>query len=104
MADSSSSQSGPVRQLLAAVVAVTLCLYVAKIYLRAPEYRHVEACYLPYIVAHKFWVDAWGLVVPDDNASYLKHSRDLSDLFNTCTHEVAGWEWLRNIGTPAQDQ
>ena len=104
MADSSSSQSGPFRQLLSAVVAVTLCIFIAKIYLRAPEYRPVEVCYLPYVVAHKVWVDAWGMVVPDDNASYLKHSRDLSNFFNSCTEQVAGWDWLRSIATPANNQ
>ncbi|KZN20594.1 MULTISPECIES: hypothetical protein [Pseudomonas] len=104
MAEGSSSQSGPFRQLLSAVIAVTLCIYVAKIYLRAPEYRHIEACYLPYIVAHKVWVDAWGMVVPDDNASYLKHSRDLSNFFDSCSEYLAGKEWLRSIGSPAQDQ
>lgn len=104
MADSSSSQSGPVTQILTAVIAVTLCIFVAKIYLRAPEYRHIEACYLPHKVAHLFWVDIWGMVVPDDNASYLKHSRDLSDFFTICTERVAGWEWLRSIGPSVQDQ
>lgn len=104
MADSSSSQSGPVRQILSLVIAVTFILFIVKIYLRDPEYRHIEACYLPHKVAHLFWVDIWGMVVPDDNASYLKHSRDLSVFFTECTERVAGWEWLRSIGIPAQDQ
>lgn len=104
MAESSSKPSGPVRQILTAFLLVMLTLYAGKVYIRAPEYRHIEACYLPHKVAHFFWVDAWGAIVPDDNASYLKHSRDLSQFFTACTERVSGWTWLRRIGTSSQDQ
>jgi hypothetical protein len=99
MADGSgSSQRGPVATSLTLIFLTLLIIYVGKICLRAPEYRYVEVCYLPHKVAHWFWVDAWGSFVPDDNASYIKHSRDLTTFFISCTQQTAGWDWLRTIG------
>lgn len=98
MAESAPSQSGPVKQFLKLIVFVLLCLYVAKVYLRDPEYRHVEVCYMPYKIAHLVWVDAWGAVVTDDTASLMKHSRDLSRFFRSCSEEVSTWTLLRTLG------
>ncbi len=53
--------SSPVRQILTLILSVTLVLYIGKIYLRTPEYRHIEVCYLPHKAAHLFWVDVWAL-------------------------------------------
>ena len=99
-----SKPTGALRQIIWWIIATTLCLYLAKVLLRAPEYRHYEVCYLPHKVAHLFWVDAWGYVVPDHNATYLKHSRDLSEFFTSCTQRVGGWTWLRSIGTSSPQQ
>lgn len=95
----SSSQRGPIAHSILVVVLVVLVLFVAKIYLRAPEYRHVEVCYLPHKVFHFVWVDAWGMFVPDDSASYLSHSRDVSNFFFSCSQEASDWDWLRSVGT-----
>lgn len=100
MAESSSqSPSGPFKQVVHLVMAVLVILYLAKVYLRDPEYRHIEVCYMPYKVAHLFWVGAWGAVVTDDTASLLKHSRDLTRFYNACSEEVGTWTWLRTLGT-----
>lgn len=104
MAESSSGASGPLRQILTLFIIVMLVLFVAKVYLRDPDFRHVEVCYLPHKAAHLLWVDAWGFIVPYDNASYLKHSRDLSEFFTSCTQRVSGWTWLRTIGSSKQPQ
>jgi hypothetical protein len=98
MADSTPSRSGPFRQVINLIVLVLVSLYIIKVYLRDPEYRHVEVCYMPYKVAHLFWVDAWGAVVTDDTASLMKHSRDLSHFFHSCTEEVSTWTLLRTLG------
>ena len=91
MAEStSSSSSGPFSMIIKLIVLVLLCLYVAKVYLRDPAYRHVEVCYMPYKVAHLFWVDAWGAVVTDDTVSLIKHSRDLSHFFQSCRGREGG--------------
>ncbi|AGL46417.1 hypothetical protein JOY19_32965 (plasmid) [Pseudomonas aeruginosa] len=94
--------SSPVRQILTLILSVTLVLYIGKIYLRTPEYRHIEVCYLPHKAAHLFWVDVWGALVPDDTASYLKHSRDLEEFFNSCVQRTAHWTWLRSFGPSNQ--
>jgi hypothetical protein len=99
MADSAPSQKGPFQQVVHLILVVLVILYLAKIYLRDPEYRHVEVCYMPYKVAHLFWVDAWGAVVTDDTASLLKHSHDLTRFFKSCTEEVSTWTLLRTLGT-----
>ncbi len=99
MPESSGSSRGPFGQIMVLIVLVLLVLYIAKIYLREPEYRHVEVCYLPYKVAHLVWVDAWGAVVSGDTATHLKHSRDLEVFFNSCTGVVGKQQWLRSIGT-----
>ncbi|KQW19818.1 MULTISPECIES: hypothetical protein [Pseudomonas] len=98
MAESAPSRSGPFRQILNLIVIGLLCLYIGKVYVRDPDYRHVEVCYMPYKVAHLFWVDAWGAVVTDDTASLMKHSRDLSRFFQSCTDEVSTWTLLRTLG------
>ncbi|MPQ69422.1 hypothetical protein [Pseudomonas sp. MWU12-2323] len=100
MADSSPAHRGPFRQIINLAILVLVVIYIAKIYLRDPEYRHVEVCYMPYKVAHLFWVDAWGAVVTDDTASLLKHSRDLTRFFQYCNDEVSSWTPLRMYGTP----
>lgn len=99
MAESSGSQRGPLAHSLFVIALVVLVLFVVKVYLRAPEYRYVEVCYLPHKVFHFAWVDAWGLFVPDDSASYLSHTRDVSKFFFSCTQQAIGWDWLRTIGT-----
>lgn len=99
MADSAPSQKGPFQQVVHLILVVLVILYLAKIYLRDPEYRHVEVCYMPYKVAHLFWVDAWGAVVTDDTASLLKHSHDLTRFFKSCTEEASTWTLLRTLGT-----
>jgi len=98
MAESAPSHSGPLRQWIKLIVFVLACLYIAKVYLRDPEYRHVEVCYMPYKIAHLFWVDAWGAVVTDDTASLMKHSRDLTRFFHGCSEEVSTWTLLRTLG------
>jgi hypothetical protein len=98
MADSAPAPSGPFKQILQLIIMVLVILYLGKVYVRDPEYRHVEVCYLPYKVAHLMWVDAWGAVVTDDTASLLKHSRDLANYFHVCTAEVGSWTWLRTFG------
>ncbi|MCF5374476.1 hypothetical protein [Pseudomonas syringae] len=100
MAESASGPSGPFRQIVHLILVVLIILYLAKIYLRDPEYRHVEVCYMPYKVAHLAWVDAWGAVVTDDTASLLKHSRDLGHFFNVCSEEVSTWTLLRTLAVP----
>ena len=100
MANSAPAHSGPVRQIINLIILVLLVIYIAKVYLRDPEYRHVEVCYMPYKVAHLFWVDAWGAVVTDDTASLLKHNRDLTSFFQSCNDEVSTWPLLRTLGTP----
>lgn len=100
MAESSPSQSGPFKQIVHLILVVLVVLYLAKIYLRDPNYRAVEVCYMPYKIAHLFWVDAWGAVVTDDTASLLKHSRDLTRFFQSCTEEAGTWTLLRTLGTP----
>jgi len=99
MAESSSSQSGPFGQIIKLITIVLLVLYAAKVYLRDPNYRHVEVCYMPYKIAHLAWVDVWGAVVTDDTASLLKHSRDLASFFKSCTEEAGTWTLLRNPST-----
>uniref|UniRef100_UPI0030EE2CA2 hypothetical protein n=1 Tax=uncultured Cobetia sp. TaxID=410706 RepID=UPI0030EE2CA2 len=98
MAESSQSSSGAFRQIIALICIVLLILYVSKIYLRDPAYRHIEVCYLPYKIAHLVWVDVWGAVVAADTATHLKHSRDVSQFFSTCTTTVGKQQWLRSIG------
>lgn len=98
MAEGGSTQRGPLAHSLLVICLVLLVIYVGKIFLRAPEYRYVEVCYLPHKVAHLFWVEAWGVFVPDDSASYIKHSRDLTTFFISCTQQTASWELLRTIG------
>ena len=99
MADSAPAPSGPFKQILQLIMLVLVILYLGKIYVRDPEYRHVEVCYLPYKVAHMVWVDGWGAVVTDDTASLLKHSRDLARYFHVCTGEVGTWTWLRTFAS-----
>ncbi|NVL49805.1 hypothetical protein F2S72_08640 [Pseudomonas syringae pv. actinidiae] len=60
MPDSAPSQSGPLKQIIHLFLVVLVILYLAKIYLRDPNYRPVEVCYMPYKIAHLLWVDAWG--------------------------------------------
>lgn len=100
MPDSAPSQSGPFKQIIHLALAVMVVLYLAKIYIRDPEYRAVDVCFMPYKIAHLFWVDAWGAVVTDDTASLLKHSRDLTSFFHSCTEEVGTWTLLRTLGIP----
>lgn len=100
MPDSAPSQSGPLKQIIHLFLVVLVILYLAKIYLRDPNYRPVEVCYMPYKIAHLLWVDAWGAVVTDDTASLLKHSRDLTRFFQSCTEEAGTWTLLRTLGTP----
>lgn len=100
MSESAPSQSGPLKQIIHLILAVMIVLYLVKIYQRDPDYRAVEVCYLPYKVAHLFWVDAWGAVVTDDTASFLKHSRDLTSIFKSCTEEASTWKLLRTLGIP----
>lgn len=104
MPESKGQAKGPFKQIVTLIIAVLLVLYVAKIYLREPEYRHVEVCYLPYKVAHLFWVDAWGVVVTSDTGSLLKHSRDLNGFFKSCTNFVGKQSWLLNIGGSPQSK
>jgi hypothetical protein len=94
--------SSPVRQILTLIILATLILWVGKIFLRTPEYRHVEVCYLPHKVGHLIWVDVWGALVPDDTASYLKHSRDLEAFFNSCIQRTSHWGFLRYFGPSNQ--
>lgn len=96
---SGSSPRGPVGQVVQLVAIVLVILYAAKIYLRDPQYRHIEICYMPYKVAHVVWVDAWGMLVTDDTASLLKHSRDLASFFKSCTESASSWPLLRTLGT-----
>lgn len=98
MAEGSTTQRGPVAHSLLIIFAALLVIYVGKICLRAPEYRYVEVCYLPHKIAYLAWVNAWGVFVPDDSASYIKHSRDLTTFFISCTQQTARWDWLRTIG------
>tara|TARA_R110002124_G_scaffold128157_23_gene288805 strand:+ start:34379 stop:34693 length:315 start_codon:yes stop_codon:yes gene_type:complete len=104
MADSTSSPAGPVRQIFLLIITVLLILYLGKIYLRDPEYRNVEVCYLPYKIAHLFWVDVWGAVVTEDTSATLKHSRDVNQFFSSCTKTVGKQEWLRTFGTNQQPE
>lgn len=101
MAESSSngSSSGPVGKSLKIVLIVMIVIYASKVYLRTPEYRYIEVCYLPHKVFQLAWIDVWGLFIPDDSTSYLSHVNDVSGFFRSCTQETAGWEWLRTIGT-----
>lgn len=80
------------------VIVITLILWVAKIYLRSPEQRHVEVCYLPHKVARFVWVDVWGALVPGDNSNYVKHSNDVKDSYFNCLQIAGGWEWLKKYG------
>ena len=82
MSESAPSQSGPLKQIIHLILAVMIVLYLVKIYQRDPDYRAVEVCYLPYKVAHLFWVDAWGAV------------------FKSCTEEASTWKLLRTLGIP----
>ena len=47
MPESAPSHSGPFKQIVHLILAVLVVLYLAKIYLRDPEYRAVEVCYCP---------------------------------------------------------
>jgi hypothetical protein len=76
------------------IALIVLGLYCFKVYLREPPLRHVEVCYLPHKIATFFWVDVWGTVVPNDNATLLKHSIDLKNFFFTCTATTKQWTWL----------
>lgn len=100
MAESSSqgSSSGPIVKSLQIVALVFLVLFVSKVYLRAPEYRYIEVCYFPHKIFQLAWIDAWGLFVPDDSASYLSHANDVNEFFISCTQRAAGWDWLRTYG------
>lgn len=100
MPESAPSPSGPFKQIVHLILVVLVILYLAKIYLRDPNYRAVEVCYMPYKIAHLVWVDAWGAVVTDDTASLLKHSRDLTGFFQSCTQEASTWTLLRTLATP----
>lgn len=84
------------------VLIALLLLYAVKVYLRDPDYRHVEVCYLPYKIGHLVWVDLWGFVVTDDTATHLKHSRDVTSFFRGCVDTVGQQTWLRKIGTDQQ--
>lgn len=99
MAEGSSSSRGAFGQVLTLISIVLLLLYLGKIYLRDPNYRHIEVCYLPYKIGHLVWVDAWGFVVTDDAKTHLKHSRDLAQMFHSCTNIVSQQTWLRTLGT-----
>jgi hypothetical protein len=85
----------PGKSTLFWVVLIVISLYLFKIYLREPHLRYVEVCYLPHKVANFFWVDVWGAVVPNDNATLLKHSMDLKKFFFTCTSTTKHWSVLR---------
>lgn len=94
---SGGGSRGPVVGTIYLVIIVMLILYLSKIYIRDPDHRYIEVCYLPHKVAHVFWVDFWGLIVPSDNASLIKHSRDLEAFFYSCTKTAKGWQLLRSI-------
>jgi hypothetical protein len=96
---SSSSPKGPFGQVVTAISLILVVLFLAKVYLRDPEYRHVEVCYLPYKISHIFWVDVWGAIVTDDTATQLKHSRDITSFFISCTDHVGQFTWLRTMGS-----
>jgi hypothetical protein len=98
MADSAPRSSGPFRQILSLCFIGLMAVYITKIYLRDPNYRHVEVCYMPYKLAHRVWVDAWGGVFTDDTATLLKHSEDLSQFFESCTERLRDWSPLRDLG------
>lgn len=99
MAESQSNDNGPIFRSIKILAIVLLILYAGKVYLRTPEYRHVEVCYLPHKIMQIAWVDVWGAFVPSDSASYLSHSRDARKFFFTCTKHTAGWDWLRSFAT-----
>jgi hypothetical protein len=98
MADSAPRHSGPFRQIVSLLFICLMAIYITKVYLRDPDYRHVEVCYMPYKLAHILWVDAWGGVFTDDTATLLKHSEDLSRFFESCTEELSNWSPLRTLG------
>ena len=102
MPESRGHSTGPFRQIITLLFIGILALYVTKIYLREPEYRHVEVCYLPYKLGHLVWVDTWGLFINNDTASYLKHSRDLNGFFKSCTNFVGKQSWLLKISSSPQ--
>lgn len=93
MAENSSQNPG--KSTLFWIILIVIALYLFKVALREPQYRHVEVCFLPHKIGHFFWVDAWGMVVPDDNRSLLKHSRDLEAFFFNCTNTTKHWSFLR---------
>lgn len=100
MAESQSGDKGPISRSIKIFSVLLLILYLGKVYLRAPEYRHIEVCYLPHKIMHFVWVDVWGAFAPSDSTSYLSHARDTRRFFFTCTTHTAGWNWLRSFGSP----
>jgi hypothetical protein len=88
------SPKGAFRTIVYTLVLILAVLYAGKVYIREPEYRHIEACYLPFKVGHLFWVDAWGAVVTNDTGTHLKHSRDMKSFFASCTSFMGKQSWL----------
>lgn len=84
MNEHSPGRTGPVKQILLLIMAVTICLYVGKIFLRSPEHRAEEACYLPYLLVEFVIVQAWGAVISNDPVTYLKHARYAADFHASC--------------------
>lgn len=97
MAENTGKPAGSFTQIMRVCVGILLILYIAKIYLRDPDYRHIEVCYLPYKISHVVWVGAWGTLFTNDIATYQKHSSDLSDMYNSCVNSVGKWTWLRSF-------
>lgn len=93
MAESRSDR--PLMGTLKWILLVVLALYIFKIYLREPQLRYIEVCYLPHKVAGFFWVDVWGTVVPNDNVTLIKHSMDLKQFFFNCTSTTKNWDFLQ---------
>ncbi len=100
MAESDSSDKSPIASSLKIVLLVLLLIYVVKVYLRAPEYRYIEVCYLPHKLVQLVWVDIWGAFVTSDNASYLEHARDSQKFFFSCTNYTAKFNWLKSFAAP----
>ena len=97
MSEGSSSQTGPVKQTLLLLMAIMICIYVAKVFLRSPEHRAQEVCYLPYLIVEFAIVDVWGAVVANDPVSYLKHARYAANFHSNCMALTSKWGFLQHL-------
>jgi len=75
---------------------VLTIVWLTKVYLREPEKRPQEVCYLPYKAYNFVYVDVfYGTFLIDEQIAMIKASKKTNRFYFNCLSTTKGWGWLK---------